>query len=128
MDNPCIWTTYRQVMSNSHHELDFNEDDQALNILYENAWVRILLLRHKNKAEKPIIEVELSIPNECPDDNYSNPYELLLTTLENLNFIKTLCDNGFSLQLVDRDWLWSASIEISESQVDRQFIESLLPP
>lgn len=96
-------------------DLEYNADDEVLLPLFENDWLRMLLIRNRHSEDQVVVEIELSLPMESSESSNDNPYEILEMALMYLEFMKRLCDNGFSLQLVDRDWLWTASIDLSRS-------------
>ncbi len=123
-----IWNRYNEIMLIPNEELEFNEDEQAVDTLFEDDWIRILLIRKRN-SDEIIIEVELSIPGESSNAvKNSSAHDLLMMTLHRLKFIQKLGDKGFSIQLVDRDWIWSASMELLDSNTSLDFFESLEPP
>ncbi len=96
------------------NELQFNADDEALLPLYENEWMRMLLIRNRHSDDNTIIDVELSLPSESLEVESCDSYDILEKAIFYLEFLKTLYSNGFTLQLVDRDWLWSASIHLTD--------------
>ncbi len=109
-------------------ELEFNADGESLIPLFENEWVRMLLIRNQNSEGQATIEVELSIPHEYSELGDEDAYSLLETALLYLRFMKHLCERGFKLQLVDRDWLWTASIEFDLSKNEDDVLETLVYP
>ena len=127
MDGMSILERYKQCMLVPSKDLEYNADGEALLCLFENDWIRILLIRNRHSEERSIIEVELSLPSEIIDGDVYDTHQLLEQALFYLEFMKQLCSKGFILQLVDRDWLWTASISVSDD-IEELILKSLVLP
>ncbi|MFW9908038.1 MAG: hypothetical protein ACFFEF_05645 [Candidatus Thorarchaeota archaeon] len=113
-------------------ETPFNEDGQHLDIVFQDNWIRIILLRDRYDSKSISIEVELSIPYiDTGSSSFSNADEsiskILAHSIDCLHYIQRLGEIGFELELVGRELLWSASKKYDEVP-DLQVFQMLLPP
>ncbi len=128
MDGMSILERYKQSMLVPSKDLEFNADDEHLLTLFQDEWLRILLIRKKDQDHMDTIEVELSLPPDDSSTHFEENADIILeTALRYLNFMKHLSKNGFSLQLVDRDWVWTASIDVNDKSIKNDFFEILSP-
>ena len=51
---------YDQVMGQSHQDLNYNEDGEAINTICQTNWVRVMLIRRQESESPYSIEVEIS--------------------------------------------------------------------
>ena len=121
MRNRCIQISLAPI-----EKLNFNEDEESLSILYENVWLRILLVKYKSTPKKFSIDVEFSMPaiEESTDTDASF---ILTLCLQYLEYIKRLHEQGFLLEVIGQDWLWIASKEFTHAPCIDIF-EHLVPP
>lgn len=106
-----------------------NQEGELILTLCKTSWVRVLVVRKYSTPDS--IEVELSLP-DC--DAYGmNPYPrenadaLLGGMKKHLEYLERLIHEGFRLDLIGNDCLWTASYEMNESPGD-EFFELLVPP
>jgi hypothetical protein len=114
-----------QIINASLEELSFNVDGVSLSELYQDDWIRILIVREKEESNYFTLEIEFSTPS--PERLDVQPSILLSQAIEYLKYMQRLEKMGFTLELVDQDWLWSAHRKFTESPSFKLF-EQLLPP
>lgn len=107
-------------------KLDFNEDEESLSILYENEWLRILLVKYMSTPNQFSIDVEFSMPSIEENSNFEA--SLILTIcLQYLKYIQRLHKQDFLLEVIGQDWLWIASKSFSEPP-SLEVFKYLIPP
>lgn len=126
MDAKEIMQRYKHLSLLHLEELEFNEDGESLSVLYENTWLRILLVRMKETPDRFSIDVEFSMPSAEESDN-NKAAEVLSLSLKYLEYIQNLTRSGFSLEVIGQDWLWIASKSFAENP-DLSLFEQLVPP
>ena len=125
MDIRSIRQRCEQVSLASIEDLEFNVDGVSLTELYQDDWIRILVVREREISEFFTIEIEFSTPtNETTSDN---PTFLLSQAIDYLKYMQNLESIGFTLELVDHDWLWSAYRKFTEFP-GIEFFRHLQPP
>jgi len=107
-------------------EIEFNEDEESLSVLYENTWLRILLIKLKESPEQFSIDVEFSMPT-LEEKSSTDAYQILTLSLHYLEYIQSLNKMGFSLEVIGQDWLWIASRSFTETP-NAEIFERLIPP
>lgn len=106
---------------------DFNEAGEAVSILFEDSWVRILVIRTKISSDITI-EVESSLPRDLAGGNgETSAEELLDGAISHLYYLKELRSIGFTLDAFRQDCLWTAS-RIFGKAVDLSVFQKLCPP
>jgi hypothetical protein len=106
-----------------------NQEGELILTLCKTSWVRVLIVRKYSAPDS--IEVELSLP-DC-DASGMNPYPrehvdtLLSGMKKHLEYLERLLHEGFRLDLIGNDCLWTASYEMDESP-ENEFFELLVPP
>ncbi|NHJ12488.1 MAG: hypothetical protein EAX95_02375 [Candidatus Thorarchaeota archaeon] len=120
-------TKYTKLISAEVSPTGFNEAGEAVSILFENNWVRILVIR-TNVSSDITIEVESSLPREPVGQNDGlSPESILNGAIRHLYYLKELESIGFALDVIRQDCLWTASKTFSES-VAASVFQKLCPP
>ncbi len=109
-----------------------SEDEECISILYENDWVRILGVRNTDNPEEKRIEVEVSLPlgsvSTPLDDITGIEVESFIQNLiKHLEYLLSLADSGFTLDVMTREGIYTAHLELENSPSDTMF-DVLLPP
>lgn len=116
-----------------------NESGESVETLYQSSSLRILLLRATTDPEMVTLEVEVWLPGSKTNDNLASPSnmegkeqgenlsEMLAQMIAHLQYLYSLHQNGFSLDVIKHDCLWTASCTFSKLP-DRQIFDMLLPP
>jgi hypothetical protein len=112
----------------------FNEDGEAIAILFESCWLRILVVRKSEDVQQVAIEVEVSIP-KCDNENLPSKIDdisldetaILTDMITHLQYLLRLSTIGFELHLIGNDCLWTASKTLTEKP-DTELFSLLLPP
>ncbi|MHA1903390.1 MAG: hypothetical protein ACXADL_05305 [Candidatus Thorarchaeota archaeon] len=120
---------YNEYMSQSFQELPVNEDGEAIMVLSETEWVRVLLIRNNESPDICSIEVESSLPVRAVlerADNYP-PGTAIKDAIIHLQYIRDLQDFGFKLDLVGEESLWTA-VQTFSGPPPRTLFERLVPP
>ncbi len=110
-----------EIFFASVESLQFNADGVSLTELYRDNWIRILIVREEETTECFSLEIEFSTPSIELDSK-----TLLSQAIAYLKYMQNLETIGFSLELVDQDWLWSAHRQFSKMP-DQDFFEILIP-
>ena len=116
---------YRQALAFPLTISKFNEENEQLFILRKTAWVRIILVRRLNDIGNTI-DVELSLPNNI-DNTTDQLVESITTLIDYLRYFLELQLFGFRLEVMEQDFLWTATIEVNE-HIDDELFEVLVPP
>jgi hypothetical protein len=130
---------YEHIIDTPAKELSFNEHGESVAILCQSEWVRILVIQRQDPADLVSIEVELSlparsttVPSDTREKGVSEKTErdtkvLANQVIEHLRYMTQLQDEGFILDLIGQECLWTASRNLQESP-RREFFELLTPP
>ncbi|MHA1924800.1 MAG: hypothetical protein ACXABV_02000 [Candidatus Thorarchaeota archaeon] len=130
---------YEQIIETPAKELRFNEHGESVAILCQSEWVRILVIQRQEPANPVSIEVELSLParstampsgmREKGDLKIAERDTRVLANqvIEHLRYMTHLQDEGFTLDLIGQECLWTASRELQESP-RQEFFKLLSPP
>jgi hypothetical protein len=94
-------------------------------ILYSSNWIRILLVRRPDDSANSI-EVELTYPGVLGLVQ-TKLAETIMAMISHLRYILRLQKVGFALDSIEDDFLWTATLEISE-EPETQLFEILIPP
>ena len=116
---------YRQAIASPLNISEIDSESGLPFILYSDDWIRILLIRSANDSTHTL-EVELSI-SVIGDSTKLNNQETISTLITCLNYILRLHKNGFTLEAMGDDVLWTAVMELS-LEPDFDLFEILLPP
>ncbi len=115
---------YRQALVLPLTISKFNEENEQLFVFHKTDWIRIILVRRVNDIGNTI-EIELSLP-----DNINTTHvqlESITTLIDYLNYFLELQKFGFQLEVMEQDFLWTATIEVNE-HIDDDLFEILVPP
>ncbi|MHA1964189.1 MAG: hypothetical protein ACXACG_05640 [Candidatus Thorarchaeota archaeon] len=114
-----------------------SSDEEAVCVLWQNEWVRILTVRDSDSSEKWRIEVEVSLPSELISTTSPQPStdthsgeevkRFVQCLMKHLEYLLRLNDEGLTLGVMTRDGLWTAYLEIDDPPQDRLF-KALIPP
>ncbi|MHA2378136.1 MAG: hypothetical protein ACXADS_02590 [Candidatus Thorarchaeota archaeon] len=118
-------------------ESTVNENGESLSTLCQSEWVRILVIRRPSTPETVTIEVEISLPypvvhSSAADDSDSevessaDTIDLLQQAIEHLHYLSRLRNNGFTLDVVGQECLWTAFRDFRE--IPRPDVFELLSP
>ena len=131
---------FMELISLDVEPLETNDDEEYHQTLCETEWVRILLIRGEETTDKVKLEVEMALPQwskswwgRDKEDNSSEEQsqvkELLCCTKTHIDYILTLQEAGFLVELVGREFLCTASIEFESTILkDSTLFEVLVPP
>ena len=116
-------------------ELEYNEEGESLTMLHQTEWVRIILVRSTETPGFVIVEVEVSLPSSayetCPgtldDSSRIDMENVLSNAIAHLNYLMGLHNNGFTLDVIDQNCLWTASQKI-DSEPNGTLFDTLVPP
>ncbi|MFW9889641.1 MAG: hypothetical protein ACFFER_15740 [Candidatus Thorarchaeota archaeon] len=128
---------YEQIIETPAKELRFNEHGESVTILCQSEWVRILVIQHQDPANLVSIEVELSLParstkvssgtREKGDLKEADTKVLANQVIEHIRYMTLLQDEGFTLELIGQECLWTASRDLQEPP-RQDFFQLLTPP
>ncbi|MFW9770312.1 MAG: hypothetical protein ACFFF9_15335 [Candidatus Thorarchaeota archaeon] len=124
MDATELREEYRQAIASPLILSELDPESGLPFILYNNNWVRILLVRRADDSPDSI-EVELSVSERC-DVLHMDHHETVSRLISYLNYILLLHDRGFKLDSMEDDVLWTASLDVS-AEPDIELFEILLP-
>lgn len=123
---------YQELVSAPITITDYNEDGESVSLLFENEWIRILVIR-QNDAPDVTIEVESSLPQKCgtnssgPKPSKDEIMKILHGALNHLQYLLELGRIGFNLEVISQDCLWTAT-QIFSKEIDLSVFEKLCPP
>lgn len=130
---------YEHLIGTPSKEMRFNENGESVAILCQSDWVRILVIQYQDPADLVSIEVELSLPTrsikvqsgESGSDASKEPPPdtrmLAEQVMEHLRYMTHLQDEGFTLDVIGQECLWTASKDFQEPP-SRETFELLSPP
>ncbi|MFX1317958.1 MAG: hypothetical protein ACFE9D_01115 [Promethearchaeota archaeon] len=116
-----------------------NESGESVETLYQSSSLRILLIRTTADPENVTLEVEVWLPGSYSDDDLTSLSktegktqneklgEMLGQMITHLQYLYSLHQSGFSLDVIKHDCLWTASCTFSKLP-DRELFDRLLPP
>lgn len=116
---------YKQALALPLTISKFSEANEQLFVLHKSDWVRIILVRRENDIGNTI-EIELSLPDNI-NTTRDQLVESIMTLIEYLNYILELEQFGFQLDVMEQDFLWTATIDVNE-HFDDELLEVLVPP
>jgi hypothetical protein len=120
---------YNEMTRNDLVPSVINPEGESILTLCKTSWVRVLIVRKYSGPDS--VEVELSLP-DC-DGSGMSPYSrelvdsLLSSMKKHLEYLERLLHEGFRLDLIANDCLWTASYEIRKSP-EKEFFDLLVPP
>ncbi len=116
---------YRQAIASPLTISEFEEKNGQIFVLYETKWVRIILIRRSEDSGNTF-EVELSLPA-----NIGTEQDCLAATIsamiKHLHYMLYLQQFGFDLDLMEHDFLWTATLNVRK-EPESDLFEVLLPP
>ncbi|MFW9768315.1 MAG: hypothetical protein ACFFF9_16725 [Candidatus Thorarchaeota archaeon] len=116
---------YRQALAFPLTISKFSEVSEQLFVLHKSNWIRILLVRRVNDIGNTI-EIELALPDNI-DTTRDQLGESIMTLIEYLNYFLELEQFGFHLDVMEQDFLWTATIDVNE-HFDDELFDVLVPP
>ena len=114
-------------------------DGEVIGVLYQSEWLRILLVRgsEEEAGVGTSITVELSLSrcacgsgggSTSPDGlSYHDADRFLTGMVRHLEYLRSLAQHGFSLNVIREDCLWAATLPTSEPP-DKAVFQALVPP
>ncbi len=135
-DIPEMAKEYAELVKAPIDEAAVNENGESLSTLCQSEWVRILLIRRPSTPDLVTIEVEMSLPSHFvqasdadePDTEFKdNGTDLLHQAIEHLHYLSRLRNNGFTLDVVGQECLWTAFRDFTEPPASDMF-DLLKPP
>jgi hypothetical protein len=114
-------------------------DGEVIGVLHQNEWLRILLVRgsEDEAGGETSITVELSLSrctsdsgggNTSPDGLSYHDADCFLTgMIRHLEYLRSLAQHGFSLNVIREDCLWAATLPTPELP-DKAVFRALVPP
>ncbi|MHA2352392.1 MAG: hypothetical protein ACXAC0_02800 [Candidatus Thorarchaeota archaeon] len=103
------------------------EDEESISILCQNDWVRILAVRDIDTIENLRIEVEVSLPSQIDPTSGIGVKNFVQSLIMHLEYLLRLDDEGLTLDVMSRDGLWTAYLEVVNLPPDSLF-KALIPP
>ncbi|MHA2273554.1 MAG: hypothetical protein ACXACI_16995 [Candidatus Hodarchaeales archaeon] len=116
---------YRQALALPLTLSKFSEVNEQLFVLHKSNWIRILFVRRVNDIGNTI-EIELSLPSNI-NTTRKQLVESIVTLIEYLNYFLELEQFGFQMDVMEQDFLWTATIDVNE-HFDDELFEVLVPP
>jgi hypothetical protein len=109
---------YEEAVESSPKKTDLNDASEAITTLHQDDWLRILLIRQIDTPELVTIEVESSLPLKAQGhpslSSASNETrEMLEGMIHTLKYLLNLESEGFSLDVIGQDCMWTAYREFS---------------
>jgi hypothetical protein len=135
-DIPEMTRKYAELMEAPVDEVTVNENGESLSTLCQSEWVRILVIRRPSTPDLVTIEVEISLPSPVghasdtdgtDSEVENNGTDLLHQAIEHLHYLSRLRSNGFTLDVVGQECLWTAFRDFTETPVSDVF-DLLKPP
>ena len=97
--------------------------------LFQNDWIRMMLIRNIDNPELITFEIESSLPlrtqgiHNNPDDAL-HARKTIQGMIEALQYLLLLQDLGFSLDIIGQDCMWTAYLEFQEAP-NKEFFEKI---
>ncbi|UCH04893.1 MAG: hypothetical protein JSW05_01690 [Candidatus Thorarchaeota archaeon] len=135
-DIPEMARKYAELMETPVDRATVNENGESLSTLCQSEWVRILVIRRPSTPDLVTIEVEISLPSPvvrtsdadgADSKAKDNGTDLLHQAIEHLHYLSRLRNNGFTLDVVGQECLWTAFRDFTETPVSDVF-DLLKPP
>lgn len=123
---------YRKLKEILNEPIDASLDSpESVSVLFQDDWIRILVVRISEAPELVTLEIESSLPlhPRNPDSNLeenSEARELLKGTIKTLEYFLRLQESGFQLDIIGQDCMWTAHMDFSECP-DENILADLLP-
>lgn len=102
-----------------------DKDEEFVSVLCQNDWVRILTVCDSETVNRWRIEVEVSLPSQT--DSERNVKSFIQSFISHLEYLLRLDGEGLILDVMSRDGLWTAYLEIDDLPSDSLF-KVLIPP
>jgi hypothetical protein len=103
------------------------DDEESISVLYQNDWVRILTVHDMETIENWRIEVEVSLPSQTDPESGIDVKNFVESFIKHLEYLLRLHNEGLTLDVISRDGLWTAYLEVENLPPDSLF-KALLPP
>ena len=108
-----------------------SDNPEVISTLYQNDWIRILVVRDVDNPKITTIEVESSLPLRIKGepkevDDVIRTRELLEGMIKALKYLLRLQDTGFSLDIIGQDCMWTAYMEF-DALPDQDIFQLLHP-
>ncbi|MDF1538685.1 MAG: hypothetical protein P1Q69_07265 [Candidatus Thorarchaeota archaeon] len=127
-----LFDKYNELVQVSPSSSDLNDAKEAVSLLHQDDWVRILLVRQLDKGDEITIEIESSLPLRAKgepsiNDGTTVASDLLHGMIRTLNYLLNLEKLGFNLDIIGQDCMWTAFKDVSKPP-DNAFFDSISPP
>ncbi|MCK5151830.1 MAG: hypothetical protein KAQ65_08315 [Candidatus Thorarchaeota archaeon] len=122
--------TYEEAVRTPPTESDLNDASEAITTLHQDDWLRILLIRRIDSPEVVTIEVESSLPIRAqgtPPIESNETRGILEGMINSLKYLISLESEGFSLDIIGQDCMWTAYKEFN-TPIDPTVFDALTPP
>ncbi len=129
---------YSELMAGLESHLSMS-DGEVIGVLHQSEWLRILLVASSEEHEggETSITVELSL-SRCTSESgagraspeglsYSDASRLVKGMIRHLEYLLSLAQHGFGLNVIREDCLWTATLLTSELPSEAVF-QALVPP
>lgn len=123
---------YRKLKEILNEPIEASLDSpEAVSILFQDDWIRILVVRIAEAPELVTLEIESSLPLHARNpygksEENSDARELLKGTIRTLEYFLRLQESGFELDIIGQDCMWTAHMDFSECP-DETILADLLP-
>ena len=135
-DKNLIRHRVEELMNLDLTSLKTNHNGEYYNIVYETDWVRVLLIRSNENPRFLTIDIEITLPNQCiynelnQDEIAKSEYqnlmkETLIALKKHIDYIVELQENGFTIEMFGREFLYSASKEVECNDNPEKVISSI---
>ena len=131
---------FREIIDVALLPLECNEEGESIVRLHQTRWVRILVIRNLVDTSRVSIVVELALPKqayspatECQEQAEdesmmtADMQELLEGMITHLQYMRSLHESDFDLELIEYGCLWVASRDFTEMP-NEDIFKLLLPP
>ncbi len=116
------------ILTSPLSQLCFDGGCEYTGTLFENSWLRILLIRQVKNPEYIRIELELQT---CPFDTETKDIDaataMIQTLILHMQYTSRLVQAGFDSRIIENSCVWSLNKEFN-GEVDEDTLELLLPP
>lgn len=131
-DNDSLLEKYHKLMQVPLSSNDVNDAQESVTALYQDDWVRILLVRQLDNPDEFTIEVESSLPMLVKGEPSMNEgtiiaRDLLHGMIRTLEYLLNLEKIGFNLDIIGQDCMWTA-YKAFYTDPDDSVFDAITPP
>jgi hypothetical protein len=127
--SPDLYSRLKEILN---EPIDASPDlPESVSVLFQDDWVRILVVRSVEAPDLVTLEIESSLPlhtrnSHSRSEENSKARELLRGTIRTLEYFLRLQESGFQLDIIGQDCMWTAHMDFSECP-DESMLANLLP-